>query len=94
MVKINKDNQSTICETDQFGSKYWILNGKLHRQDGPAIERIDGYKAWFLHGKRHRLDGPAQEFPDKAQRWYYHGKYINCSSQKEFERLIKLKALW
>ena len=34
------------------GDKYWYLNGKLHREDGPAIEYSDGYKAWYIDGKR------------------------------------------
>jgi hypothetical protein len=32
------------------GSKVWWLNGKLHRTDGPAIERADGRKEWWLNG--------------------------------------------
>jgi hypothetical protein len=33
------------------GRKYWFLNGQRHREDGPAIERSNGYKAWYLNGK-------------------------------------------
>jgi len=33
------------------GSKYWYLNYKLHREDGPAIEYNDGDKYWYLNGK-------------------------------------------
>ena len=32
------------------GTKEWYLNGQLHREDGPAIERVDGYKSWWLNG--------------------------------------------
>jgi len=32
------------------GSKCWYLHGKLHREDGPAIEWSDGGKEWYLHG--------------------------------------------
>ena len=55
------------------GTKEWYLNGKLHREDGPAIEYADGYKAWYLNGKRHREDGPAVEWPDGTQFWYLNG---------------------
>ena len=34
------------------GYKEWYLNGKLHREDGPAIEYPSGYKAWYLNDKR------------------------------------------
>ena len=30
------------------GAKQWFLNGKYHREDGPAIEYTDGTKYWFL----------------------------------------------
>ena len=33
------------------GSKYWWLNGALHREDGPAVEYADGDKFWYLNGK-------------------------------------------
>jgi hypothetical protein len=33
------------------GSKYWFLNGKLHREEGPAIEWANGSKAWHLNGE-------------------------------------------
>jgi hypothetical protein len=34
------------------GSKEWLLNGKLHRTDGPAYEWADGRKEWWLNGKQ------------------------------------------
>ena len=33
------------------GNKLWFQNDKLHREDGPAIEYVDGYKAWCINGK-------------------------------------------
>ena len=33
------------------GDKYWYLNGKRHREDGPAVEKTNGYKAWYLNGE-------------------------------------------
>tara|TARA_R110002124_G_scaffold275368_1_gene445684 strand:- start:271 stop:513 length:243 start_codon:yes stop_codon:yes gene_type:complete len=33
------------------GTKKWYLNGKLHREDGPAIECVDGLKCWYLNDK-------------------------------------------
>ena len=49
------------CKTYANGTKEWWLNGKLHREDGPAVERANGNKAWFLNDKLHREDGPAVE---------------------------------
>jgi len=72
-----------------------VRNGEFHRDDGPAIEYSNGgARHWYVHGKKHRLDGPAMEFPSGRGEWYYQGKRIDCSSQEEFEKLLKLKAFW
>jgi hypothetical protein len=39
------------CTTDADGTKYWYLDGKLHREDGPAYVGCNGSKHWFLDGK-------------------------------------------
>jgi hypothetical protein len=49
------------------------LNGKWHREDGPAIERSNGTKAWYLNGLRHREDGPAVEDSNGTKAWYLNG---------------------
>jgi len=33
------------------GDKHWYLNGKRHREDGPAVEWSNGNKSWYLNGK-------------------------------------------
>ena len=55
------------------GSKEWYLNGKLHREDGPAVEYTDGTKYWYLNGERHRTDGPAVEGVNGYKVWYLNG---------------------
>jgi len=51
------------------GNKEWYLNGKLHREDGPA-SIINGNKKWYLNGKLHREDGPAIEYANGDKSWY------------------------
>ena len=63
-------------KVDLHGTKEWYLNGKLHREDGPAVEHADGDKLWFLNGKIHREDGPAVECTDGTKYWYLNGKLI------------------
>ena len=41
------------------GTRFWYLNGNLHREDGPAVEWADGGYEWWLNGEPHRVDGPA-----------------------------------
>ena len=63
------------CKTYPDGIKEWHLNGKLHREDGPAVEQLDGHKEWWLNGKRQREEGPAVERPDGTKVWYLNGKF-------------------
>lgn len=46
------------------------------------------------HPVPHRLDGPAVEFSSGCNIWYVNGERINCSTQEEFERILKLKTFW
>jgi len=39
------------CVIHSDGSKYWDLNGKFHREDGPAVEYAGGDKEWYLNDK-------------------------------------------
>lgn len=48
--------------------------GLLHRLDGPAAVRPDGWNQWFVHGVRHREDGPASEHKNGAKDWRVNGK--------------------
>jgi hypothetical protein len=66
-------NKKPICKVDIAGTKRWWLNGKLHREDGPAIEYANGTKKWYLNGVRHREDGPAIEWANGGKTWYLNG---------------------
>ena len=56
------------------GTKRWYLNGKLHREDGPAIEWSDGSKEWWLNGQYHCEGGPAIEWASGRKVWCLNGK--------------------
>ena len=59
----------------------WFLNGKYHREDGPALEYANGDKYWYKNGKFHREDGPACEYASGSKYWYLEGKEF---TEKEF----------
>jgi len=56
-----------ICKTYPDGYKAWYLNGKLHKEDGPAVEYANGNKAWYLNGKYYSE-------PDFYRQLYHLGK--------------------
>jgi hypothetical protein len=82
-----------IVEKDEYAICYY-LNGKLHKIGGPAVEYSNGDKAWYQNGLQHRIDGPAIECANGEKYWYYEDELINCNSQEEFERLVKLELFW
>ena len=65
------------CRLYADGTKYWLLNGELHREDGPAIELANGTKEWFLYGEYHREDGPAVEYAGGSKWWRLNGKIVH-----------------
>jgi len=72
-AKISK----TYCKT-------WAINGKYHREDGPAIDCPSrGYKQYLINGKLHREDGPAVVYTADIKKQYYwlDGKHLN---EREF----------
>ena len=61
---------------DKNGTKKWYLDGKLHKENGPAVEYEYDKKIWYLNGKKHRLDGPAVEYTSGYQLWYVDDIFI------------------
>lgn len=74
-------NSKPTCEVDKFGDKRWTVFGKLHNENGPAIEFSDGTKAWYMDGLCHRWERdkdtglflPAVEWADGSKDWYHYG---------------------
>ena len=57
------------------GCLAWVsASGRVHREDGPAIERSNSAKEWYINGLLHREDGPAIEWADGTKSWYVNGK--------------------
>ena len=61
------------------------------------MKRVDIYGTIRYYdeiGLLHREDGPAIEDSNGDKFWYINGENINCETQEEFERLLKIKAFW
>jgi len=57
----------------ESGFREWYRNGKVHRDDGPAVLWADGQQEWWRDGKLHRDDGPAVIYVNGQQEWYKDG---------------------
>lgn len=56
------------------GTRRYYLDGVLHREDGPAIEYVDGDTMWFFYGDLHREGGPAIEYANGTKQWWLYGE--------------------
>ena len=65
------------------GYKAWYLNGKIHREDGPAMEWANGDKSWYLNGILHREDGTAIECSNGEKCWWINGKQLTEAEHKD-----------
>ena len=61
-------------KVDDNGDRFWYLNGKCHREDGPACEYANGNRFWYLNDKRHREDGPAILLKNGTLQWFLNDK--------------------
>jgi len=80
---------------NKYGTKFYYINDLLHREDGPAVEFIDGEKRWYKNGEHHREDGPAIEYPNGDKCWHFNGmpyginnKFTNKSWKSFVKTLI------
>jgi len=73
--------------------KVYFFNGKLHREDGPAFETVDGHKEWYLNGCRHREDGSAIQWEDGSEGWYLAGYFYTEQEHKIEMRKRKMEKL-
>ena len=73
-----------------------FINEKYIDENGDEIRIITNGEGKFYikNNKFHRIDGPAIHHNDIEKYWYYEGKYVNCKTQEEFERILKLKLFW
>ena len=64
------------------GGNRWYLNGKVHREGGPAVTYANGTKLWYINGERHREDGPAIENADGSKEWFINGEPYTPSAHE------------
>ena len=53
-----------------FGRKEYYFNGKLHRENMPAVIQSNGSKEYWIDGKMHRENGPAIEWSSGRKEYW------------------------
>jgi hypothetical protein len=70
-----------FVKQNKFGT-FWYRDAErklLHRENGPAVEHVNGDKLWYIDGNLHREDGPAIKSLSGAEQWYIDGK-LHCET--------------
>ena len=89
MTRKNKKNK--IVKRVNHGTIEYAFNGKLHREDGPALIGEKGsVQVWYINGKRHRKNGPAvivtvDTYPHID--WYIHGEFSRLDGPAMITRI-------
>ena len=55
-IYIENHPKFTGCVVDARGNRAYFLNGKRHREDGPAVEWPNGYKVYWLYGEEYSYE--------------------------------------
>jgi hypothetical protein len=89
---IIEDGKKYEVEIYYDGRVDWFLNGKFHREKGPAYyyER-DGYKAWYQNNYAHRLDGPAAVWEDGIKHWRINDEYFTEQTHTKIRTMLALQ---
>lgn len=59
--------------TNEDGQRWYLVDGKAHREDGPALVYADGTCMWYHKGECHRIGAPAVCTPEGYEQWYLFG---------------------
>lgn len=91
------DVKRSFHPNGQLSVKGLFANGKLHREDEPAIQHwYDNgqkqYEQWFFNGKTHRFNGPAfQHWTEDGQKhceaWWINGTEF---TKKQYDEAMEL----
>ena len=49
---IHRENGPAILIVGYPKAQTWCIDGKFHREDGPAVTTIQGREEYWLHGQR------------------------------------------
>lgn len=63
--------------TEAPGVVKYTRKGELHREDGPAVNYLDGTGMWFVGGQKHRVGAPAVITSEGHQEWWMDGTLHN-----------------
>lgn len=70
----NEPQEEALVEILPDGKRWMLWNGKLHREDAPAVIKDNGTQEWWWNGQRHRTNGPAITTANGSFEWWMNGE--------------------
>lgn len=61
--------------------KEWYKNGKLHRDNKPAIEYTNGCKKWYKNGILYKEYGPYMIYDKFKKKWFIDEKLLEFNME-------------
>jgi len=55
-LSLEERKEKPYCIEYNAFVRNWRVNGKYHREDGPAVEYSDGNNEWHLNGKEYSFE--------------------------------------
>ena len=87
--------QEIVRTADGYVAYLWNdgTGPKVHREDGPAIMKPDGYQSWWQNNHLHRDDGPAIIRPDGDFEFWWQGIRFHAKDLEDFQEQVRDKIL-
>ena len=75
-----------VCNVFSNSDQIWMMDGKYHREDGPATIKANGTQVWWVNNQKHRIDGPALIWDDGSEEWWINGQQLNTANIEQWMR--------
>ena len=92
-VRSTPDGKGLVVVLPDASQVWRDAEWRLHRDDGPAVERPNGQRSWWRHGDLHRTDGPAIEHADGSREWWVEGRRHRMDGPAQ-DRVGGTRAWW
>ena len=87
--KLHRKNKPAYIDFDDNNNiifSQWYLNGKRHREHGPAIviNSKNRQEQWWIDGKKHRVSGPAIIWNNGDEEYWINGQQLNIKKVNDW----------
>lgn len=90
---IIENGKKYIVTVKENGDKFWYLDNKLHREEGPAVELVSGAKVFYLQGVKFASEGDFKNHLKKIIKTAEIKKYFDVKVETMLPATLTYKVL-